>query len=924
VRAAHRVRPSHAVVAGLALAWALQCRKHEEIGGSQSAPLRAPPATTQPGIPPIVDYGRCASTREDGSAGATPRCIFEHEREFRLWFEREHVGELEVHVDGRRVSTRRLAPVDDKSRGLGIELPEGATRLEVGFSARAERWVLPLRARSCAECHDAGAHGRAAERFEALMADPSVRGDWRRELVQVLDLLEREGLLEDRIDLIHAAAFTLGREHAFDQAAELLSLAAPLAARSPRLHAKLAYASGVLDWRRGRSGSALTSLRTASLHAMRLDDLEIGVAALPMYAELLAEQGYFRAALRWSQLGLAWARAVGDPCRVASTLRTTAWVRLLLARDAGPEHGAAPLLTEALALIEPGGECPWPDRIGGARASLAMLALQDGEPREALDELRTVAVPSMTPAERVLATDVELQARLALGHDVRVVERAMERLEQAVEDAGTVDARWYLALRRGQALEARGEREMALEAYREAEEHLDGIAQLAAFGVGRDAVGASHRESSERLVDVLLALEREGDALCVARQAEARRIQGASLPPSLPEEERARLERRVSEFRVAQASLEELSRMVRDVPTDALAEARARVDRQRRDLEREADEILGAAGRHARAPSCDALHRPGPSELLIGLLPRGDGWLVFAEDAEAIRVHAVDLREADLEVTQERLSELLLRPMADQIRKARRIRVHAIGRAQRIDVHLLPWDGKPLVASAAVVYGVDVVAAEPRTSRERASGPRAVLLADPTGSLPEAEQEIRDAREQLERSGWHVDVIASEDARPHGVQERMAGATLLHYAGHAEHDELLDPGWWPPYPGGTASWPASLRLADGTRLAAHEILMRPGRVPAKVILSGCRTGAVDAAAGGTSLAVAFLVAGAEEVIATSAVTGDAEAREVVRAVYEELGRAGAGEWSLGEALARGQARSIAAGETVGRYRAWVR
>lgn len=873
----------------------------------------------------MVDYGPCASIRDAGPTDATPRCTFEHEREFRLWVEPERVGEIEVRVDGQRVATRPLPPIDDQSRGLGIELHEGATRLEVGFSAGAERWVLPLRARTCAECHDAGAQERAAAiHFEERMADPRTRGDWRGELAKALELLDREGLLEDQVDLIDATAFTLAREHAFDQAAELLLLAEPLASRSPRLQAKVAYTSGVLDWRRGRSESALTSLRTASLHAQRTADLEIGVAALPMYAELLAEQGYARAALRWSQVGLELARELGNPCHLAFTLRTTAWIRLSLKGQAGSEHDPAPLLTEALALFEPGGACPWPDHVGGARASLAMLALRDGNPLGGLAHLRMVADAHMIPAERVLAADVELQARLALGQDASLIARAMEHLRHSVEEAGTVDARWHLALRRGQTLEARGERDAALEAYREAEGHLDDIAQLAAFGVGRDAVGASHRESSERLVDALLALGREQDALCVARQAEARRIQGASLPPSLPEEERARLERRVEELRAAQARLEELSRMARDAPSDALVEARARVIRQRRDLEREADEILVAAGRHARPPRCDALYRPGPGELLIALFPRDRGWLSFAQDADQIGVHVVAPREADLEAAPERLSELLLRPIAEQIRRARRIRVHAGGQAQRIDFHLLPWDGVPLVASAAVVYGVDVVATEPSTSPGGAGKPRAVLLADPTLSLPEAEHEIREAREQLERSGWHADVIDREDARPHGVQERMVGAALLHYAGHAEHDDQLDPGWWPPYAGGTASWPASLRLADGTRLAAHEILMRPGGVPAKVILSGCRTGAVDAVAGGTSLATAFLVAGAQEVIATSAVTGDAEAREVVRAVYEELEQAGAGAWSLGNALAREQARRIAAHAAAGQYRVWVR
>lgn len=924
MEARHDPRATRRAVQGLALASLIGCASPgDEVERDRAVQTVQSPEPPSPG-PLVLDYGPCVWTRSDAGPDARPRCVFAPERGFRVWVEPERADELELFVDGRRVPAPALDPVGDGSHGLGVRLGEAATVLEVRLPGADERWRLPLQAEGCAECHhadDERARG-AAVGFYERMAAPATRPDWRRELPEVLARLDADGLLEEQLGLVDATAFVLSREHHFDEAAAVLELAEPLGRRSPRLHAMLAYARGQLDWRRGRYGDALTALRAASQHAVRTGELDIGLAVLPMYAELLTELGYFHAASKWSQVGLEQVRERGDACELASTLRTTAWAQLRLRQHAWSSQDPTPLLEEALAIFGPEGACPRPDRTGGVRSSLALLQLQAGRPGEALASVHRAERSRMTPGERVLASDVELQARLALGHGAAELGHALEQLRRAVADADTTDARWHLTLREGQVRQAQGDHAAAIEAFRAAEGHLDRLAQLATFGVGRSSVGTFHRESSERLVDALRALGRVDEALCVARQAEARRIQAASLPPSLPDAERAWLEQRASALTVAQAELEALLVQERDAPVQQLARARARVARHQQRLEAETDAILRDAGRHARPPPCESLHAPGPGELLLGLFPSGEAWLLFAQDDRETTVHAVDLRELDLVAARARLSELLLRPVAAQLRRARRIRVHAVGQAQRIDVERLPWEGEPLVARVPVAWAVDVATVAAAGPGEHP--PRAVLLADPTGSLPDADREVAEAHERLAAMGLQVEVVARDHARPHVVQERMATATLLHYAGHADHDELLDPGWWPPYPGGTPSWPASLRLADGTQLAAPEILMRQGQVPRKVLLSGCRTGVADASATGTSLAVAFLVAGADEVLATSATTGDAEARAVVREVYEELQQQGLARWSLVDALARARARRLAAGDAGGHHRVWVR
>lgn len=916
------------VIAGVVLSCMPQCARVVEEDEDTRAAIEEPPrprVREQPSEATIIDYGPCVSTHSDGSANARPRCVFEPGREFRVWVPPEQVHALEVFVDGQRVPTHPLEPVDDQSRGIGLWLNERSKRFEVGLPG-GERWVLALD--GCAACHPADDDDDArakVERYQERLADQGTRIDWRRELLPVLEALQARGLLEKQLGHIDATAYMLSRGHRFDEAAAVLELAKPLVRHSPRLQAMLANSRGQLEWGSGRFGDALVSLRAASLHAVRANETDIAVAALPMYAVLLAEQGYIHAALRWSQRGLELADERGDSCDLAATLRTTGWIQLLLRQQGWSSIDPTLDLEESLAIYGPRGKCPDSSRTGGARLSLALLKLLAGEPAMAHQILGKAKLSRMTPGERVLAIDVGLQAQLALGHPPARIDRTLRRLRRAVEDADTTNAQWHMALRSGQALEARGEHEGAIEAYREAETHVDGLAQLAVFGVGRSTVGTFHRESSDRLVTALLAQHKASEALCVVRRTEARRLQAASLPPTLSVWERRELEWKIDALHRAQFKLDELVDARQAASTPMREEAAAKVARQRQVLESMIEEVLRSTARHAVPPQCSDLHEPMPGELLLGLFPNGDRWLFFAHDSQGTQVHPVDLPEFDydLPLVRARLSLILLGPVATQLERADRIRVHAVGQAQHIDMDLLPWNGEPLVASKSVAWGVDVAAAAwPVVTGAREA--RAVLLADPILSLPDAYAEILHAAGTLADTGVLVEVVEPADARRTKLLDQMVDATLLHFAGHADHDMLGDPGLWPPYAGGTPSWPASLLLADDERLGAHEILARPGKVPRKVILSGCSTGALDASAGGTSLAVAFVMAGTEEVLAATGRPNDAEARAVMQQLYDELAGTPLADWSLVDALAAVKSRRTKAGEAEVGYRVLVR
>lgn len=906
---------------GLALGtWLLaQCTApttEPEQGPLEGSSDRPTPAARPSTAPQVVDYGPCTSVLGD-APGSPLRCAFDPKQRLRLWLAHPVPSDLRVLVDGQPVSVDALVPVDEHTDGVAVRLPQGAARLEVRLGEGLDPWVLLL-ASPASDLDQPATPSALEDRLRAWQPRP----DWRVALPEVLDALGHDGLIERQVTLVEAVAYHLASEHRFDEAAEALTAAPAAASGAPRLAAMLAYARGVLEWRRGHYDDALDALRDTSLHAVRAREDDLATAALPMYGELLAEQGYYEAALKWSQVGLERARMHGDACSVASTLRTTAWVQLLLRQHAQSNLDPAPMLEESLAYFEPGGKCPRPDRTGGARASLALLELLEGNPGQALALTRKIDLGLVTPAEQVLALDVELRARLALGHGSGQIQRTLAQLRRAMGLADTVDARWHLVLREGQILEASGEHEAAISAYREAEGHVDRLAQLAAFGVGRSAVGLTHRESSERLVDALRARGHLDDALCAARQAEARRLYAATLSVALPRAERLRVDERVAELRQAQAELDTLLVREREAPDDEQEAAHVAVVERLQRLEDDTAEILRIAGHNARPPACEDLHEPPPGELLLGLFPRGDDWVLFAHDRKETLAVGLELREIDQTTARARLSELLLRPVARFLRRAERVRVHVVGRMQALEVELLPWEGKPLIAQVPVVWGIDAARPGPRALEPSGPAPRGLLLADPSGSLPEADAEIEHAARTLRRMGWAVDEVPRAQALPFAVLARMSEATLMHYAGHATHDERLQPGSWPPYAGGTPSWPASLRLGEDAGLAAHEILIGSTRVPRSVILSACRTGPLDAGAGGMSLAVAFILAGSSEVLATSVSPDDRSARVAMQDVYEAL--AGGSEWSLAEAYARTQARRLATGEPMKGYRVWVR
>jgi tetratricopeptide (TPR) repeat protein len=289
----------------------------------------------------------------------------------------------------------------------------------------------------------------------------------------------------------------------------------------------------------------------------------------------------------------------------------------------------------------------------------------------------------------------------------------------------------------------------------------------------------------------------------------------------------------------------------------------------------------GAPGR----PGLDAVIEAWRGRRLVALMPGRER--VFRVEVEGGEVRGADVGARD---DLERLADRLEKDAGD-VEAARAlgeamvppgwggkaVDLLVVGPLGRVPLAALRHGDALVVASTplARVLGLETLRAPSRSGRGR------VVVGDPRGDLPSAADEARWVAGRLGTPAR----LGGEVTR--GALAASRDADLLHVAAHAVE----------------GAEGAALRLADRD-LAAHEIatLTPAARV---VVLASCASAASRDGTGWGSLAAAFVVAGAEAVVATQWSVDDGDATRVVKALYEDVPRA------LGDparALAAAQAR----------------
>jgi tetratricopeptide (TPR) repeat protein len=843
------------------------------------------PAADAPLDLPVKLYGCSAVLRG-------PICETDPSDELHIWLPGVTDDSVHVTADDHDLPVTLTAWPD--GRTVRTTVPGGASRLDVraslgGHPARWSAQLTPAHAihPGLARARELRSAGRLDEAQAALDAVPEADGgraavmslrarlDFQRGRIEEavrafrasIALHETDGRLSEAADDATALTYILLDRGRIGEARAVLSLQARLSTDYADGQGDVLHNEGLLASRAGDRRTALRRAREAEAYFARIGNepsRRVAAAKVSSQLQALGRYGESTAALQ----ALLDAPDVGD-CDRADELTDLGWGALLAveANVDAPLDARAPL-TRALELLR--STCPAPNRAAGVLENLALAELQHGQPaqaRAALDDARKAQHDP--PVPDVLFWH-HLAGRIALAQGAPAAALASFAREDAIAAAlGTGDDRRSAAEGKAAALAALGRKPEALAALDAADAFVDAESESIPLGEGRDTFFGTRDRAAARRVALLVDLGRTQDAMTAARHWRARLIRGVRVTTAIERLDPATRERwdeAIGRYRQLRSATEEDGAHDWELSADRLAAARARHDASETQSRAALDDALRLLP--ARRPEIAPAAPPAPGELELLFVPSTSGWLGFARTAGEVSVAPIE--RIDPRAPPGELSRVMLRPFDAEIASATTIRFMPYGVARAIDLHTLPWQGRPLIDHAGVAYSLGL--GEP--AAPVAGSGEALVVADPAGDLPSARAEADAVIAALQRSpDWTAESLRGASAQGQAVRAALPGVGLFHYAGHATF-------------GGVDGLESALSLAGGSRLTPSDILALP-RVPPIVALFGCDTaresavGTLDA----LGLTGAFLVAGTGMVIATSRGVDDALSRDVATEFY---------------------------------------
>jgi len=816
-------------------------------------------------------------------------------------------GALEATFAGAPVALGEEVPVDSGVRyTLRLPAPSGILVLRRGSKASAERaseasvrFVVSSRPAWYTEANAkrqsgdlAGALALAARGLEApsqaeraaalgLGARVALRRGRVDEaadgLMKAIVLDEEAGLVSDRADDAFALVYLLHQRAArYAEARRVLSEIEPKLGEYPDGAARLPVYRAQLAWQTGDTRSALRDLELATSRADRLGHGAIARSARQVKSMVACSAGSVRTCLAGLREAdrLAQVTEGVPPCERAELAVSLGFAEIEAAEGTG--HVPAELgQADERALTLLGGACP--DRYMQALAHqhLALVACQRRDAAVARRELAAAKVSAPEPRAGDAVTWLEIEARIwELEGKVPEALAGYDAARALARGAALLTKEVRALVAKGRLLAARGDRDRALGAFREAESLVDTVVATVPFGEGRASAAADGTEGVRLAAELQVRAGHAGEARDLLRHARGRLV--ASLSASarvatLDPPARAAWEERVAAYRAARADLDHAAagdwKLSRAGLAAALVERKVALDRLQRTLE-EARALLGAPRTSAEAP------RPeGEVALLFARIgPLREVW-GFVGEGE--RTRAFRVPEVTKGTSPDALGEALLAPAWQELSRASQVRIETDASLVGLDVHAATLRGEPLAVRVPVVYGTPLPALAPHSSGGK---PRALVVADPTADLPAARSEGDGVASAL-ASTHDVKRLTGRDATGPAVREALGEAWLLHYAGHGVFRGAE----------GEASY---LPLGQGNTLTLGDVLTLP-RAPRAVVLSGCETGREELASEEATLglAQAFLVAGAEVVVAPATIVDDGASAELARALYTYPGDA---------------------------------
>jgi CHAT domain-containing protein len=824
-------------------------------------------------------------------------------------------SDFEVSSDGRQ--TEISTSSEDGARSLAVRVPAHASSIELFWNgATGPRvWRLRIADREPApdwldqayrELRNGGAGARAQAKKDLDVGIPRAGAPLRARaaIVRAKSECEDSGTSEACLRLLRAAivarraagqiqgeaddatvlAQYLIKANRFTEAQEVLAdlklpEGAPAEARF-----NVAYRRGLLARKSGDHRTALGELQIAA-HAARWFDRSMWLQTEEERALQLNQLGRFDEANAVFRMLLPAAREVLSACDLADLFTNQGWA-LASANDAGAPLGdPTPLFAQAREIFSRS-NCPAAlERRFNAELNLALAYLQQDRrylPRAgaALRDAEPL-LGAANPRDRLWW--LNLSGRLALAENRPEAARAQfERLESLASALFSHEELWRAAYGKARALVGLGRLGEAVTTLQIAEGLVDRQLAGIPLDAGKESFADQWEVGTRLLVDLLLQLGRPAEALRAARIARARVLRELAVTQRLASLSAGERQRR-------DAALEGYWRMRDEIDREAaadmqrteaeLAQTREARSRQYRDSLAILDRELATVSVPGAANALSHLPPPRRGELILAYFPLSEpgSWVGFADDGVQVTYDRFNLpADEPRAVARRALSSMLLEPFGRQIRKAQRLRLLPYGKLRIVPFHALPFDGDPLLAAKPVAYGLDL-AMPPPAHRNRQL--RALVVYDPQGNLEEARKEGPDVQGGLDRSGggWQVGTLSGPKATETAFRTALQrGIDLLHYAGHADFS-------------GRGGWESQLPLAAGTRLSPGDIVsLNPA--PTWVILSGCETGKTDETTQVESqgLAQAFLLAGAQGVIAATHKVDDASAHRLMNALYRQV------------------------------------
>jgi tetratricopeptide (TPR) repeat protein len=617
-----------------------------------------------------------------------------------------------------------------------------------------------------------------------------------------------------------------------------------------------------LDLMVGRIDEAIASFDRVIRLAPLVEEHDLLRSAQVGKAIALARLGRFSEAEQLVAL-LEAALADGDDHDevVLSIRYNLAWAALLRRED-DPRSAVDPTPTlERLAKIysENG------DALHGAgtQLHLALAAVQAGDVARAQAALARVDRSQLAPFELVWLELVASRTALRAGDRTRAGEQLARAhaFAQLTEDR---ELEWLVWTAKASLARLEGHDELALEAHEHAARLADQLALAVPGSAGRSMLVTSHGRADAEHVELLLALDRLEPALCVAAGSRARHLRTlwARLRPPLSPAEQHEYQALLSRHEARRKSIDAQLEQAWTLSTTELEQLHVRL----RSEGEQADELLDRATalleRATLQWTCAQILPRVPEQALLTIIADADHqrwWFLLARGGRAPQVV-----ELAVDGSAEQLARQALLALEPALVGVERLDVIPIGEFVGVDLQRLLFE-RPSLAMIVLHYSLGL--GQQREAVDRTLEPRAAVVAGAT-DLPAVIHEAKRVTEALRGHGWQVDSSWSPTATEQ--------PTLLHYSGHGHHT-------------GLAGWRSFIEVPGFGPLTAAG-LVAIARAPNLVVLGACSAGSLDAEIidGGMNLAAAFLLAGAELVVAPSGPIDDEAALALASELYREF------------------------------------